>query len=95
MFSATITLFLLRLLIAKCALPMITFFLYFIENFNQRKDQGPVTAARYEVNKIINHAFVDSLSDTEKKKAGDLRPNSILDKQVVRRLDTGLEYYGM
>ena len=66
MFSAKITLFLLRLLIVKCASPMIAFRLYFIENFNQGKDQGPVTAAPYEVSKIIDHAFVDSLSDAEK-----------------------------
>ena len=58
--------FLLRLLIAKCASLMITFFLYLIENFNQGEDQGPVTAAPYEVSKIIDHAFVDSLSDTKK-----------------------------
>ena len=55
---------------------MITFFLYFIENFNQGEDKGPVTAAPYEVSKIIDHAFVDSLSNAEKmqflKKAGDL-----------------------
>ena len=67
MFSAKNTLFLLRLLIiVKCASPMITFFLYFIANFNQGEDQGPVTAAPYEVSKIIDHAFVDSLSDAEK-----------------------------
>ena len=55
---------------------MIAFFLYFTENFNQGEDQGPVTAAPYEVSKIINHAFVDSLSDAEKEqlleKTGDL-----------------------
>ena len=58
--------FLLRLLVVKCASPMITLFLYFIENFNQGKDQGSVTAAPYEVSKSIDHAFVDSLSDAEK-----------------------------
>ncbi|KAK2558879.1 Zinc finger MYM-type protein 1, partial [Acropora cervicornis] len=49
--------------------------------------QGPVTAAPYEVSKIINHAFVDSLSDAEKvqflEKSWRPLPNSILDKQVI------------
>ena len=82
-----ITLSLLRLLIVKCTSPMITFFLYFIENFNQGEHQGPVTAAPYEVSKIIDHAFVDSLSDAEKmqflEKSWRPPPNSILDKQVI------------
>ena len=68
---------------------MITFFLYFIENFNQGEGQGPVTAAPYEVSKIIDHAFVDSLSDAEKmqflEKSWRPPPNSILDKQVINR----------
>ena len=89
MFSAKITLFLLHLLIVKCASPMITFFLYFIENFNQGEDQGPVTAAPYEVSKIIDHAFVDSLGDAEKmqflEKSWRPPPNSILDKQAINR----------
>ena len=84
-----ITLSLLHLLIVKCTSPMITFFLYFIENFNQGKDQGPVTAAPYEVSKIIDHAFVDSLSDAEKmqflEKSWRPPPNSILDKQLINR----------
>ena len=72
-----------------CHRPIITFFLYFIENFNQGEDQGPVTAAPYEVSKIIDHAFVDSLSDAEKvqflEKSWRPPPNSILDKQVINR----------
>ena len=87
MFSTKITLFLLRVLIVKCASPMIAFFLYFIENFNQGEDQGPVTAASYEVSKIIDHSFVDSLSDVEKmqflEKSWRPPPYSKLDKQVI------------
>ena len=59
-------------------------FLYFIPNFNQGEDQGPVTAVSYKVSKIIDHAFVDSLSNAEKmpflEKSWRPPPNSILDK---------------
>ena len=44
---------------------MITFFLYFIENSNQGEDQGPVIAP-YDVSKVIDHKFVETLSDAEK-----------------------------
>ena len=90
MFSAKFTLLLLRLLIVKCVSPANNYlFPIFHRKLYQGEDQGPVTAAPYEVSKIIDHAFVDSQSDAEKvqflEKSWRPPPNSILDKQVINR----------
>ena len=75
------TSFLLLLFLEKLVSPMITFFLYFIENSNQGEDQGPVIAP-YDVSKIIDLKFVETLSDAEKcsslKKADDHRLHPFL-----------------